>query len=81
MWRAWWVLHRQRPHVGTMGQPIPGRIPYLDIDRWCDRNGFLGRLEMAVEVTAAMDEAYLAFWADEVKRQNDKPKGKPFRWS
>lgn len=46
---------------GGLGPLIPGRIPWRDVTRWCDRKG--GDPDELDVIVRAMDAAYLEWHA------------------
>lgn len=66
VWRAWRRLSADRPmHGGGLGPPVPGRIPWRDIDRWCARHG--GDVAEYSEIFDSMDEVYVRWRIDQLK--------------
>lgn len=60
VWRAWEQLHHDRALIPIgMGASMPGKIPWLAIDRWARRHGIAGGdFEFLLSCLSAMDEEY-----------------------
>lgn len=51
-----------------MGPAAPGRIPWTAVQRWCERHGYgADEAEFLDRGLMAMDEAYIAWYAEQAK--------------
>lgn len=70
VWRAWNVLHHERPLYVGLGGAVPGRIPWTAAAAWCE---FEGRTAADVEFLwrcfDAMEETFMRVRAEQAKAE------------
>lgn len=77
-WQAWERLNEDRPYRGGgMGAPVPGRIPWRDINDWCARKG--GDPDEYDVIFREMDRVFIDWYQAQVRLEAEAAKARASR--